>query len=158
MRFPIAPLMAAAGLPSMNALRAVFPMSGTEYRRLQSEGLSGLQADRWAVKVGLNPAEVWPDWGADTFVSCASSDCDESFVPRDSKGQQRYCSATCRLREKARRYRATEHGAEAARRTRRAYYWSDPRIRAQEAAVKARPSARRHAAARRRELRAKKAA
>lgn len=138
--YPLTPLMSAAGIRSMVELRMSFPMSGQQYRQVLDRGLTELQADRWAVRLGLVAAEVWPelvDHGiADAEIVCASSDCATRFVPRDLRGQQRYCSARCRHRERARRYRATEPGAEAARRARRAYYWSDPKIRAYEASVK----------------------
>jgi hypothetical protein len=61
-RYPLKPLMDAARIPSMVALRRLFPMNGTDYRRVLDEGLSEWQADRWAVKLGLHPGMVWPQW------------------------------------------------------------------------------------------------
>lgn len=119
MRYPLAPLMQVSGIATMKSLRAIFPMNGTEYRRVIDDGLSEPQADRWAVKLGLHPAEVWPQWG---HQACAAEDCGGWFLPPARAPHTRYCSPRCKNREKKRRYRATPNGAEANRRHRRAYY------------------------------------
>lgn len=71
--------MSAAGIQTMMQLRRLCPMNGSEYRRVQDEGLSETQADRWSVRLGLVPWQVWPEWGC---VPCALTDCGEMFVPR----------------------------------------------------------------------------
>lgn len=158
-RYPLANLMAASGLTEAALARKV-GLSGSTLKYVRENGLAEVSADRYAVRAGLHPHTVWPEMVGHVLdevqVACASTDCGELFVPRDGRGQQRYCSARCRQRESTRRYRATEGGAESARRVRRTYYWSDPRIREREAAMKAKPSARRAEAARRRQLRAER--
>lgn len=77
-RYPLGRLMEAAQIPTMVALRRVFPMNGTEYRRVIDEGLTEWKAERWAVRLRLLPEEVWPDWGK---VPCALDDCPAMFTP-----------------------------------------------------------------------------
>lgn len=119
MRYPLAPLMKAAHIPTMVALRRVFPMNGTEYRRVLDDGLSERQADRWAIRLGLHPAEVWPEFGR---RRCAIAECSRPFDPHPRAPHSLYCSPRCSNRAKKRRYRSTPHGAEANRRHRRNYY------------------------------------
>lgn len=155
-RYPLAALVEASRV-SESALARMVGLSGSTLKRAREMGLTESAADRYALRAGLHPHLIWPEMAAHQLADlpvCASTDCDETFVPRDAKSQQVYCSARCRNREKIRRYRATPKGAAKARRYRRTYYWSDPRIRAAEAATKAKPAARRAAAARRREQRA----
>lgn len=114
--------MSAAGITSMAELRLVCPMGGVQYRQAIDRGLTELQADRWAVKLGLLPWMVWPAWLDDALTPCEAPGCDRRFAPHPRAPHTRYCSSTCRQRAKARRYRATANGADANRRHRRAYY------------------------------------
>lgn len=117
--FPLRPLMEAAGLATMSAVRSRFPMNGAAYRQVLDRGLTEEQADRWAVKLGLLPAEVWPEWLDDLEVECAAVDCSVRFVP--VQAHQRYCGSTCSSRQRRRdRYKADptyrrQRKAEAAR-------------------------------------------
>lgn len=122
--YPIEPLLAATGLTLNGFIRLHMPsVNGTYYRRARDLGLTADQADRWACAAGLHPFEVWPemidDQIEDQYRECDADDCSTRFV---GDGRRRFCSGTCRRRMKARRYRATEAGAEVNRRIRRAYY------------------------------------
>jgi lambda repressor-like predicted transcriptional regulator len=120
-RYPIANLLEATGL-SLSALAQRVGIGGGEYARVRTEGVSELAADRWANRLGLHPAEVWPDFG---FAVCAADGCQERFAPV-RKGHV-YCSKRCNNRAIQReRYRlkyATDPGfVEAERQRRRRYY------------------------------------
>lgn len=41
-------------------------------RRLRTEGLTTLQADRYAVACGWHPAAVWPGWDGDRDIEGAA--------------------------------------------------------------------------------------
>lgn len=58
-RWPLAPLLAAVNVPDFPRLVGV---SGAVIEAAHIVGLSDTQADRWAVRAGLHPAMVWPDW------------------------------------------------------------------------------------------------
>lgn len=140
-RYPFAALLAALGCDE----QTVKARLGLDYRqvaRYMAQGLTEKRADELATAAGLVHLEVWPDVVADCWVECASTGCPVLFVPRDAKGHQLYCSATCRHRERARRYRATEAGKAAARRANRTYY-SDPKVRERQAADRKDPRYRR---------------
>jgi len=57
-RWPLEPLLAAAGL-SRAALGRQLRLAGHTMRAASRRGLSDVQADRWAVRLGLHPVEVW---------------------------------------------------------------------------------------------------
>jgi hypothetical protein len=57
-RWPLEPLLEATGL-SMGGLSIAVNGNPYDYRDL---GLSDLVADRWAVRCGKHPGEVWPGW------------------------------------------------------------------------------------------------
>lgn len=119
--YPLAPLMEAAGLRTMAELRARCPMNGQQYRRVIDHGLSEVQADRWAVKLGLLPAEVWPGWVDDAKVECAAEDCQVRFFP--VQAHQRFHHATCSSRQRRRdRYRTDPAYRDERRRQARRYY------------------------------------
>lgn len=59
--YPFAELEAAAG-GSASCLCRLLRISWATLGRLRSAGLSEEQADRFAVRLGLHPAEVWPGW------------------------------------------------------------------------------------------------
>lgn len=100
-RFPLAPLLEVTGL-TMAQLNARIRMGGDTYRRVQTEGLSELVADRWATRLGLHPAEVWTDWFDQPRVECAERDCTETFVP--TRKGHRFCSTRCQTRNANRAY------------------------------------------------------
>lgn len=56
-RWPLAPLEALAG----PALAAAFDHAAIS--RARRDGLSDLQADRWAIRCDIHPVLVWPEWG-----------------------------------------------------------------------------------------------
>lgn len=62
MRYDFAPLDEL--LVNRDISRALKISSGylAQYR---SEGLSTLQADRFAIRLGLHPSEIWPSWADD---------------------------------------------------------------------------------------------
>lgn len=116
-RYPLASLIEASRQSYDNARRTV-GASGTDWTRAARDGILEAKADRWAVKLGLVPFEVWPDWLDDAFRPCTATGCPNRFAPY--RDQDLYCSRTCARRERVRRHRATEHGraqnAEACRR------------------------------------------
>lgn len=60
MSLPFPPLEVEArklGRPSQ-----VLRLNGTDLVRLRRDGLTIDQADRLANRVGLHPANIWPDW------------------------------------------------------------------------------------------------
>lgn len=122
-RYPLAPFLALTGW-TMNHVTKVAPCNGSEYRVRLEQGVTERTADRLAVVAGLHPWSVWPEMAdhADPRRSCAAVGCDALFLPPDRAPHALYCSARCRQRMKARRYRAKPHGAETNRRHRRAYY------------------------------------
>jgi hypothetical protein len=94
-RYPLEPLMAAAGIVSMKELRQWFPMGGVEYRRAK-QGLSFYQADRWACRLGFLPWMVWPEWLDAESVVCDEETCGRLFVPRDR--HNRFCTPDCQYK------------------------------------------------------------
>lgn len=67
-RFSARPLLLelAKRFPGKSPQR-VLRMSATTWVQMRHDGLSAVQADRVAVRIGLHPAEIWGDWacGAD---------------------------------------------------------------------------------------------
>lgn len=61
-RFPLAPLMRAAGADNHCHLARMTGAHRTAITRAAKEGLTVRAADRYAVAVGLHPVEVWPDF------------------------------------------------------------------------------------------------
>lgn len=120
-RYALEPLMRAAGIASMAELRAIFPMNGTMYRRVIDDGLSEEQADRWAVRLGLLPWDVWSEWLSAAEVSCAATDCTVRFVP--VQATQRFCCQSCSSRQRRReRYRRDPAYRKRRRAAARRYY------------------------------------
>lgn len=123
-RYPLAPLLELTRWTFAKVNR-IAPCNGVEYRIRVQHGVTGLIADRLAVAAGMHPHMVWPEMAehdAQTLTQCSADGCVERFLPRNSNA--RFCSPTCRHREKMRRYRSTDHGKAANRRYRKAYYWS----------------------------------
>lgn len=61
LRWPLGPLQDALG-GSVRSLMRHTGVSGADIARAALDGLSDRQADRWACRAGLHPANVWPDW------------------------------------------------------------------------------------------------
>jgi predicted sulfurtransferase len=89
-RWPLEPLAALMG--GMGAMERSGFDSGECYRA-KRVGLSDLLADRWAVRCGVTPMEVWADWCEAMEVECAAADCTERFVP--NRWNHRYHSPAC---------------------------------------------------------------
>jgi len=62
--WPMGPLLEAAKCPNPTALGRKVSGSGSAVRIAAQLGLTDQEADRWAIRCGLHPAEVWPDWHA----------------------------------------------------------------------------------------------
>jgi len=92
-RYPLQALVDASGLGE-DALRRRVGLSGTMLQRAREMGLTDKAADRYAVRVGLHPFEVWPemvDHGIeDAAVECAERSCSERFIP--TRKGHRFCS------------------------------------------------------------------
>lgn len=59
-RYPLADLVAATGLTEA-ALARDIGLSGTTLKNARENGFSASSADRYAVRAGLHPFEVWPE-------------------------------------------------------------------------------------------------
>jgi lambda repressor-like predicted transcriptional regulator len=59
-RYPLEPLAAAAGV-SVAALGRLLGVSGSTWKLARDRGVLERVADRYAVKLGLHPLEVWPE-------------------------------------------------------------------------------------------------
>lgn len=62
-RYPLADLAHAAGAADLADLARMLGITYRHACRLQAEGLSDDQADRYACRLGEHPAAVWPEWG-----------------------------------------------------------------------------------------------
>lgn len=76
-RYPLEPLATAAGITlqtrgggnqpgqpqGLSLLALQLGISHRRARRARSEGITETQADTWAIRLGLHPTNVWPDWG-----------------------------------------------------------------------------------------------
>lgn len=60
MRYPLAALVAASGLTEAQLARRV-GLSGSTLKMARERGLVERSADRYAVRAGLHPFEVWPE-------------------------------------------------------------------------------------------------
>lgn len=75
-RYPLEPLARLAGIElgriggsqpgqppaGLAALAQQLGISHTMAQRLNTEGLSDQQADRYAIALGHHPGTIWPDW------------------------------------------------------------------------------------------------
>ena len=61
-RFPYAPLEAAAGYPSSKQLAARCQVSSRTIFRWKKNGLTWTQADDAATRLGAHPAIIWSHW------------------------------------------------------------------------------------------------
>jgi len=98
-RYPFAALMDATGLTEAALGRRV-GLSGTSLVKARELGLVEQAADRCAVRCGLVPWVVWPDWFADFEVECADRSCEATFVP--TRQNHIYCTQKCARRAWAR--------------------------------------------------------
>ncbi len=57
--YPAGPLFEAAGATTQTKLASLLGVSGTQVKQITAEGLTDVQADRYAVRLGLHPLEVW---------------------------------------------------------------------------------------------------
>lgn len=60
-RYPLEPLADAVGM-TVAALGREVGMSGATRTKVETFGLTEAAADRYAVRLGLHPWEVWQDW------------------------------------------------------------------------------------------------
>jgi lambda repressor-like predicted transcriptional regulator len=67
-KFPAEALHSALGIASVRELAEACDVGRTQMQRYLRDGIPELAADRIAVRVGLHPGEVWPDW----FLEAAS--------------------------------------------------------------------------------------
>jgi lambda repressor-like predicted transcriptional regulator len=61
-RFPLRPLLAAAGAETVTELARRTGVHRDVLYRYGTQGVPEPRTDRLACAVGLNPVEVWPDW------------------------------------------------------------------------------------------------
>ena len=106
-RYSLEALVTASGLTPA-ALGRKVGLSGSTLQNARARGFSLDAADRYAVRAGLHPLEVWDDFG---LVPCPV--CEGLFAPT-RKGHV-YCSPRCRQRVAARKR------------------WEDPAYRAKRA-------------------------
>ncbi len=59
--WPFEPLYELSGCDSMRQMCDKVRTSGHAVYRAAKEGLTDVQADRWAVRCGYHPSEVWGD-------------------------------------------------------------------------------------------------
>lgn len=114
-RYPFDALARKMGV-SPNQAGKQLGLSGSTLQDMQRRGLSDDQCERWALRAGFHPFEVWPelidDRIADAGRECAAPGCDEVFEP--ANGKQRYCSTDCQRRtwQRARYWARRSHMTE----------------------------------------------
>lgn len=91
-RYSFQTLVEATGRSESEVARTV-GLSGTSLKMARERGLVERAADRCAVRMGLTPWVVWPDWLADLEVECAYGGCANRFVP--AKKGHRFCEQRC---------------------------------------------------------------
>lgn len=128
-RYPLEPLAATAGLTVAEVLKRC-GCAGGQWAKYKEEGISEKTADRYAVRLGLLPSDVWPSWYEDQAANlskpCADEMCEEWFIPTPGQPRHRFCSKRCRKRtaerERQRRLLADETAAEVKRARQRRYH------------------------------------
>lgn len=60
--YPAQPLIDAAREPNDLALMRQLGISGYTLADAKAEGLTEVQADTWAVRLGWHPSNIWPEW------------------------------------------------------------------------------------------------
>ena len=63
-RFPVEPLQALSG-HSWRELQTILRVSWSTLNSMRGRGFDVYQADRYAMRCGWLPMEVWPEWGQD---------------------------------------------------------------------------------------------
>jgi hypothetical protein len=79
-RLPFAPLLAVSGADTVRAFAALIDADRRQVGRAKRDGLSWLTADRWAVKVGWHPANIW---GTDAWLDTVAVECANGHVYTD---------------------------------------------------------------------------
>ncbi|HEU5085704.1 MAG TPA: hypothetical protein VFU14_20350 [Acidimicrobiales bacterium] len=125
-RYPLAALIEATGRSEAELARMV-GLSGSSLVAARERGLIESAAERYAVRAGLHPFNVWPEMAdaavADAAVACRG--CGEPFVP--VRRSHVFCDPACgrRFHAEVRRARSRDH------------YWRNrERILAQQAAYR----------------------
>ncbi len=63
-RFSLPALLVAAGAESISELARQCSVHVRQMQRYRADGIPECVADRMAVRAGLHPGEVWPEWFA----------------------------------------------------------------------------------------------
>lgn len=114
-RYPLEDLLEATGLSESGLTRRA-GISGSTLVRARERGFTADAADRYAVRCGLSPMEVWHDYG---LVECPG--CGVLFAPRDRN--HRYHSPNCSSAHRRRiRYQTDPSYAEGRKRAARELY------------------------------------
>lgn len=123
-RYPLEPLFALTGW-SHNAIRALAPCAGPEYKRRQTEGVTELIADRLASTAGLHPFEVWPEMAEHAIedISRTCEGCGITYPPHWKT--QRYCRPQCAKNASERRKREADPNYVAKRNEARRRYYAE---------------------------------
>ena len=108
-RYPLSALVELSGL-SENALAHKVGLSGSTLKKAREDGLLEPAADRYAVRAGFHPYEVWPEMLdhalEDTSIECAGG-CGTPIQP--TRADHRFCSRRCKERVgQRRRYHTDE--------------------------------------------------
>ncbi len=61
-RWPLGPLVELLGVQGAEAVANRLKTTGENVRRAAEFGLPDATADRWAIRAGFHPAQVWPEW------------------------------------------------------------------------------------------------
>lgn len=135
MRFPFEPLVEKME-QNKHLVCELLQISGGTYDSLMRNGLDEVQAERYAVRGGMHPFEVWPETRDVSIEAalegdvCAGRGCSEP-LPATATVRRRFCSKLCADRDTKRRWA-------------RERYQSDPEFRER----RKRASAERYAAER----------
>ena len=60
--WPAQPLIDAAEHLNVPVVPRAVGASGTTWTHALHNGLTDRQADRWAIRLGYHPIEIWPTW------------------------------------------------------------------------------------------------
>jgi len=124
--YPISDLVKLMGVSDDRA-RIVLGVSGDSWHRFVDRGLSEAQAERFAVRAGFHPFEVWPAM-ADARVSEAEA-VEQARVERRRRASREHAARKRAADpDKAKAVRRAHYQASAPylRKLARARYWADP--------------------------------